>query len=188
MAPDLKFFYLLSAARDISALISLRYEYAQQSDRWAYAVHHFVSTVLVLGLAMAGYIRIGCVVMLFMDWVDPFLWTANMFHLSVERNDQYQFLANRFFELFRSVFALTRIVMLSFVVWIILREFPSSAYVLKVLSTVLVLLQSVWFVNIVGTVLNRGNVDDIQSDVKSEGDQRHEKVYRKRRNFKNRSN
>ena len=182
VAPDLKFYSLLYAARYISDLDSLRYDVTRR-DTWAYAMHHVVSVALVLGSAMEGYIRIGCVMMFLLDWVDPFMLTAKMFrYLSIDRSDGYQVAACRFFEIFGIVSVVTRTIMLNFVVWIALRDFPESAIVLKVLCIVLALLQTFWLVVIVRTALNQfsqnGSVDDIRSDSEDEGDQENKKMAR----------
>lgn len=169
VAPDLKFYYLLYAARYVSDTVSLWFEHGK-SDTWAYAVHHVVSVALVLGSIMAGYIRIGCVIMFFMDWVDPFLLTAKMCrYLSSNPHDGYQFVANRLFEVFGILFFLTRNVLLIYVVWICVRDFPQGARTLKGLCVVLVMVQVFWLVSILQTAriqyTNKGNVDDFRSDV-----------------------
>lgn len=170
---DLKFYYLLYAARYISDLISLAFEHPR-SDTWAYAAHHIVTIWLVLGSAVTpGYWRIGGVMMFFMDWVDPIMLTAKLFkYVSRRKDDVYQIIADRLFELFAVTFVITRNGMLSYVVWICLRDSPESAVVLKVFCVLLVLLQTFWFLLIVRVAWhqfrNNGAVDDIRSDSEDE--------------------
>jgi hypothetical protein len=132
-------------------------------------VHHAVSIALVLVSASEGYFRLGCVLMFFLDWADPFLLTAKLFrYVSTDRNDGYQLIANRLFESFVVMFVLTRIILLNYVVWIALRTFPEKARLCKMCCILLVLLQLFWFGAIVQTALhkslNNGNADDIRSD------------------------
>ena len=133
-------------------------------------MHHAVSIALVLISASEGYVRIGCVLlMFFLDWADPFLLTAELFrYIPMHQNDVYQLIANRLFEVFAVVFLLTRTILLSYVVWIALRTFPEKAALCKMCCILLVLLQLFWLGGFVQAelykILNSGNADDIRSD------------------------
>ena len=170
---DVKFYYLLYAARYLSDLLSLPLE-PIRSDFWAYAAHHFVSVILVLLSANHGFTRIGSVIMLFMDWADPFMLAAKLFrYFSDNRSDLYQFCADRLFESFAVVFIITRNIMFSFVMWVCLRDFPNAtaSNVLKAFVVIMALLQSFWLCMIIKAAMyqqgNEGNVDDIRSDDES---------------------
>jgi len=183
VAPDVKFFYLLFVARFLSETLSCRNDYTQR-DMWAYAVQHVASIALVLGLAMAGYIRIGCILMLCLDWQDPFTLMAKMFlALSADTGHGYQFVAALLMkEVFGILFLIARTVLLNYVAWICLRDFPELAVVLKALCIVLVLLQTLW---VVRYFFNRESLDDFgASDYNDNVHEEHKSISRRKKGKK----
>ena len=148
VSPDVKYYYLLYAARYVADTISLCFE-PVRSDTWAYAVHHIATIALVLGSAAEGYTGIGCSLMFFLDWADPPLLVAKAcLYLSRSKEDAYQWWADRLFEVFAVVFVATRNLWLPYLVYRICREVP-EAWALKTALFVLVILMKYWLVLIV---------------------------------------
>lgn len=179
MAPDLKFYCLFYAARLLSDMLSLK----NQTHVWVYAVHYLLSVALLLRSAMVGYIRVSCVLMLFMDWVDPFLLASKMcrFLSAQPTNDGYQRMANRFYEVYAILFLLTRNLFSGYVVWTFITNFSDAPTSLKAISFGLMLLQTYWMVGIVQTVMNqhlgKGHEDDMESnDEDEQGHEEHKRM------------
>jgi hypothetical protein len=179
---DVEFFYLLYAARYISDVISLLFEIPKE-DTWAFAVHHVASVGLVLRSAASGYVRIGCVLMSFLDWVDIVLTAAKLLkYISKTRNDIFQILADRLFELFAVSFLVTRNGVLNYVAYVCLVDFE-NAPLLKAQVVVLVVLVTYWMVLIVKHAMHQllgdGSIDDLREsdDEEEEG----ENIDKKRR-------
>ena len=170
---DLKSYYLLYAARYASDAISLFYEIPKE-DTWAFAVHHVVTVLLVLGSAQGGYTRIGSVFMFFLDWVDIVLTAAKLCkYMSFRRNDGWQFLADRLFEVFVVSFFITRNGILNYVAYACLVDFENTP--LKALALMLVGLMTYWLVLIIKAVIHQlfgnGSFDDLrESDDEEEFD------------------
>uniref|UniRef100_A0A7S2UR35 TLC domain-containing protein n=1 Tax=Attheya septentrionalis TaxID=420275 RepID=A0A7S2UR35_9STRA len=182
--PDVKFFYLLYAARYISDAISLLFEITKE-DSWAFAVHHIASVGLVLGSAASGYVRIGCVFMFFLDWVDIVLTAAKLLkYSSKKRNDIFQILADRLFELFAVSFIITRNGVLNYVAYVCLVDFE-NAPILKTQVVVLVMLMTYWLVLILKHAIHQlfgdGSIDDLRESDDEEEDEEVENVDKKRR-------
>lgn len=175
LAADLKFYYLLYAARYLSDIVSLCFEH-RRSDTPAYALHHVVTVLIVLLSAQANYTQAGGVMMYFFDWADPFMLAAKAFkYLSSHTADFYQFASDRLFEIFAVAFVATRNIMFTYVVYVAVisedteKDDGRICYVLKALLMVLVLLMTYWL----GLILqasayqrfdNDGNIDDIREE------------------------
>lgn len=171
---DVKLFYLLYAARYVSDVISLFFEIPKE-DTWAFGVHHAASVGLVLGSAASGRFRIGCVFMFFLDWVDIVLTAAKLLkYMSKARNDVFQILADRLFELFAVSFIVTRNGMLNYVAYVCLVDFENAS-LLKAQVLVLVGLMTYWMVIILKHAIHQlfgdGSIDDLrESDDEEDGD------------------
>lgn len=146
------------------------YEIPKQ-DTWAFAMHHIITVALVLYSLFSGYVRIGSVLMYFFDWPDVLLTSAKTCkYLSLQRQDGYQFCADRLFEAFAAVFVLTRNVAFPHIVYICLLDTSTTATRstdLTVMLTLLVLLVGLmfyWLAIIVKTAHHQmfgdGSVDD----------------------------
>jgi len=174
---DLKFYYLLYAARYLSDAVSLLFEHPR-SDTPAYAVHHFVTIGLVLLSAHAHYTKAGGVLMYILDWADPFLLAAKASkYLSSHPADVFQFASDRLFEMFAVVFVATRNIMFTYVVYIAVvsqdddnadKEDATIRLLLKGMLVILAFLMVYWLGLILQAAayqrFHRGNVDDIRED------------------------
>lgn len=184
MAPDLKFFFLFFTATLFSDLLSLKK--TNKGDTWFYAVNHVVCIALVLGSAMMGYSRISCVLVLFIDWANVFRLASILCHyLSTQHGDGFQFVANRFFEVYGILFFVTRNALLSIVAWIFITKTDASV-TLKAFYALLVLLETFRMVGIVQTLLNRylgkGTANDMLSDMEDkQGLEEHKRMVLKKR-------
>ena len=172
---DVKFFYLLYAARYLSDFMSFPFE-VKKSDTWAFAIHHAATIGLVLGSALGGYVRIGCVFLFFLDWSDVVLAAAKLsLYMSKDRKDIYQVLADRLFEVFAVAFLLIRNVWMNYVVYVCVVDFDESARLLKAQALVLVVLMTYWMAVIVQHVIHKysgdGSIDDLRE---RESDKREE--------------
>ena len=143
----------------------------------AYAIHHAATIALVLFSAHVGFTRIGGVLMFFFDWADPPLLVAKAsVYLSRQPTDIYQWCADRLFEIFAVVFFLTRNLLFTYIVYILLthdmdvyHEVSSNVVIfLKTQLIVLVALCSFWLVLIIKAAinqsLNKGKVEDIREE------------------------
>jgi hypothetical protein len=140
-------------------------------------MNHALSTALVLVSATAGYIRIGCVMMLFVDWADPFFLTTKLVLYAHGQNDGYHVIANGLLKLLSVVFALTRMILLNSVVWIALRDMSQEARLLKICCILLALLQTFTFVVTCQTAMLKSFGND---DIRSENDRAEPRHHSKR--------
>lgn len=175
IALDLKFFYLLYAARYMSDTVSIMHEH-RRSDTTAYVIHHIATVLLVLASAFTGYTKAGGVLMFFMDWADlPMLVAKTFKYLSSDRADLYQFLSDRLFEVFAIVFIATRNIMFPYFVYVAVNSVDDGdghatlRLAMKVLLVTLVLLMFYWFGLILQAAAyrryeNKGNIDDIREE------------------------
>ncbi|KAI0065923.1 longevity assurance proteins LAG1/LAC1 [Artomyces pyxidatus] len=77
LAGPIKFYYLLQMAFYIHAVLVLNAE-ARRKDHWQMFTHHVI-TIALVGLSYSyNTTRVGCVIMVLMDWVDIFLPFAKM--------------------------------------------------------------------------------------------------------------
>lgn len=109
-------------------------------------MNHALSSAVVLVSATAGYVRIGCVMMLLVDWANPFFLTTELVRYVHGQNDGYQFIANRLLKALSVAFAFARMILLNCVFWIALRDVPEEARLLKICCSLLVVLQTYSFV------------------------------------------
>ena len=109
--------------------------------------------------------------MFFFDWGDiPLLVAKSCKYLSKKPNDTFQWLANRFFEIFAVVFFVTRCCIYSYVVWSGLFDLPKNykGNTSRMLLVVLLFLQIYWMGLIVKAAQrqkkNSGNIEDVRED------------------------
>jgi len=168
--PTLKYFYLLYAARTASDFLSSFFQ-IQRSDASVYFVHQLVTFFLVIGSAQTGYVRVGCVILLFVDWPEIFLRSAKLFkYSSLHPNDGFHFVADRLFEIFGVTFIVTRNIAFSYVAFCIIVDIPSlpiTLLLMKALILLLVALMTFWMILILQIARSEyaGNgLDDLRSD------------------------
>ena len=75
MPLDLTCFYVAYAARYLQGLVSVFFE-AKRKDFWEMVIHHATTIVLIYLSFVAGMTRVGLVVMVLLDFADPFLHVA----------------------------------------------------------------------------------------------------------------
>ena len=183
VAPDFKFYVLFYTATLVSDLLSLKQ--TNKGDTWFYTVNHVVCIGLVLGSSMAGFSRICCVILLYIEWANIFRLASILCrHLSTQHDDGYQFVANRFYEVYGILFFVTRNVLMSYVAWIFVTTDASVS--LKAFYALLVLLQAFQMVGIVQTLLNqylgKGSAHEMLSDEEGEhGLEEHRRMVLKNR-------
>jgi hypothetical protein len=84
--------------------------------------------------------------MLFVDWADPFFLTTELVRYAHGQNDGHHSIANSLLNVLSVVFALTRTILLSSVVWVALRDVSEEARLLKTCCILLALLQTFSFI------------------------------------------
>ena len=101
----------------------------------------------------------------FLDWVDIVLTAAKLCkYMSFKRNDGWQFLADRLFEVFVVSFFITRNGILNYVAYACLVDFEHAP--LKALVLMLVGIMTYWLVLIIKAAIHQifgdGSVDDLR--------------------------
>jgi len=118
-------FYIAYASRYFSFFISVFLEH-ERKDFWEMQIHH-VSTITLLYLSfLSGFVRVGFVVMVLLDFADPFLHVAKIFKYIEEsrkmaKKQSYTKLASTcadiWFGLFALAFTITRLGLYGYVTW-----------------------------------------------------------------------
>lgn len=109
--------------------------------------------------------------MFFFDWADIPLLFAKLFkYLSKDPKDNFQFAANRLFEVFAVLFFLTRNVCYTYVAYCALMDLASDfvSWYCQVLLVTLVGLQTYWFVLVIKAVIRQKQNDGVIEDVREE--------------------
>ncbi|GBE79426.1 TLC domain-containing protein [Sparassis latifolia] len=78
IAAPTKFYYLLESAFYVHQVLILNAE-ARRKDHWQMMTHHVITVLLMIGSYVYNLTRVGCLIMLLMDWCDVFLALAKMF-------------------------------------------------------------------------------------------------------------
>ena len=102
LAGPLKFYYLLQTAFYIHQILILNAE-ARRKDHVQMMTHHVITVLLMATSYYANYTRIGCLIMVLMDWCDIWLPLAKML-----RYIGYQFLCDVTFGFFMVSWLVTR--------------------------------------------------------------------------------
>ncbi|CCM04061.1 uncharacterized protein FIBRA_06220 [Fibroporia radiculosa] len=85
IAGPVKLYYSLNTAFYMHQILIINAE-AHRQDHWQMMTHHVITIFLMIGSYFYNYTRIGCLIMLIMDWCDIFLPLAKMFrYLSFTR-------------------------------------------------------------------------------------------------------
>lgn len=77
LAGPVKFYYLLETALYCHQILIINAE-ARRKDHWQMMTHHVITIALMVGSYSCFYTRVGCLVMLIMDWCDIWLPLAKM--------------------------------------------------------------------------------------------------------------
>jgi len=72
LAAPVKLYYLSQTAFYTHQILILNAE-AKRKDHWQMMTHHIITVVLMLGSYFTSFNRVGCIIMVIMDWCDIFL-------------------------------------------------------------------------------------------------------------------
>lgn len=72
LAGPLKFYYLTQTAFYIHQMLILNAE-ARRKDHFQMMTHHVITVILMAGSYFSNFTRVGCLIMVLMDWCDIFL-------------------------------------------------------------------------------------------------------------------
>lgn len=72
LAGTVKFYYLLQTAFYMHQVLIINAE-ARRKDHWQMMTHHVITIFLMIGSYFYNFTRIGCLIMVLMDWCDIFL-------------------------------------------------------------------------------------------------------------------
>ncbi|KAG1753980.1 TLC domain-containing protein [Suillus paluster] len=78
LAGPLKFYYLTQTAFYLHQILILNAE-ARRKDHFQMMTHHIITIVLMVASYLYNFTRVGCLIMVLMDWNDIFLPVAKMF-------------------------------------------------------------------------------------------------------------
>jgi len=180
MRQDLRCYYIMYASRYLQGIVSCLMEH-RRKDFVEMQVHHVVTVGLVSLSYIYGWNRIGVIVMVLLDPADVPLHVAKLCKYTADYGGAhfYQVMADRFFELFATLFFVTRILMYPYVCWSAhiesARYFSHGMpeYACIILLEILLCLQVYWFhllVHAVMTMIEKGGCEDIRSDDEDEVD------------------
>jgi len=77
LAGIVKLYYLMQISLYVHAVLLLHAE-AARKDHWQMMAHHVVTIFLIVASYYYGFTRVGCLIMVIMDWCDIFLPLAKM--------------------------------------------------------------------------------------------------------------
>jgi hypothetical protein len=132
-------------------------------------IHHIITIGLVVLSACSGYHRFGGVIMFVYDYADiPLLSAKGFKYLSKQPDDNFQFIANRLFELFAVVYFMTRTVAYNCIVFVALRDLPMipSGHVARALLVALDLLQLFWLGLLVQVIIKMQKSGGVVEDIR----------------------
>ena len=79
LAGIVKLYYLMQISLYVHAVLLLHAE-AARKDHWQMMAHHVVTIFLIVASYYYGFTRVGCLIMVIMDWCDIFLPVIHPFH------------------------------------------------------------------------------------------------------------
>lgn len=187
LAGIVKLYYLMQISLYVHAVLLLNAE-APRKDYWQMMTHHVVTIFLIVGSYYYGFTRVGCLIMVLMDWCDMFLPLAKML-----RYLSYQVACDAIFVWWMLSWFVTRHVLFCKVIASTYRDIPTQVefgwwpergywltkevhMVLVALLVILEMIQSIWSYLIIGVayrVLKGEGADDSRSD--DEGEDEHVK-------------
>ncbi|KAG6812329.1 hypothetical protein H0H92_003413 [Tricholoma furcatifolium] len=119
LAAPLKFYYLGQTAFYIHQVLVLNAE-ARRKDHYQMMTHHFITIFLVGTSYFMNFTRVGCLLMVLMDWCDIFLPLAKM----IRYLDISQFACDFTFGLFLVSWLVTRHILFIFAIVSTYRDAP----------------------------------------------------------------
>ncbi|KDQ64276.1 hypothetical protein JAAARDRAFT_117612 [Jaapia argillacea MUCL 33604] len=122
LAAPVKLFYLIQAAFYVHQVLILNAE-ARRKDHWQMMAHHVITIALVLTSYFYSFTRVGCLIMVVMDWCDIYLPLAKMF-----RYLNLTTLCDVTFTFFLLSWFVTRHVLLIYVIKSTYYEVPNIGY------------------------------------------------------------
>lgn len=185
VAGPLKIYYLTETAFYLHQMLVLNAE-AKRKDHWQMMAHHFITVFLMGTSYYYNFTRVGCLIMVLMDFCDIFLPMAKMLRYLEVR----QVVCDTLFAWFMLSWFVTRHVLFNFVIRSSLYDLPrlvtyqwdppsghfmtSGGYVMfNVCLCTLQILQILWFATICrvawGVVSGKG-ASDSRSDDEDDGD------------------
>ncbi|KAI0677068.1 longevity assurance proteins LAG1/LAC1 [Trametes maxima] len=78
LAGPIKFYYMVQTAFYLHQILIINAE-ARRKDHWQMMTHHVITVVLMIGSYFYNYTRVGCLIMVLMDWCDIIFPLAKMF-------------------------------------------------------------------------------------------------------------
>eukprot|EP01065_Artemidia_motanka_P014191 TRINITY_DN1816_c0_g1_i1.p1 TRINITY_DN1816_c0_g1~~TRINITY_DN1816_c0_g1_i1.p1 ORF type:complete len:323 (+),score=103.81 TRINITY_DN1816_c0_g1_i1:117-1085(+) len=179
---DMRCYYILYCARYFQGGVSIFLEH-KRKDFWEMFIHHWVTVVLVALSYVHGYYRVGAVVMVLLDPADVPLHVAKIHKYVADARrgttsaKRYQFAADRWFECFAVMFAITRCMMYPYCCWSAMVEsrvytdLGVAGQVCCVLLDILLVLQYYWMYLIIAAAIRmarNGGIEDVRSDDEDE--------------------
>ncbi|TFK28788.1 longevity assurance proteins LAG1/LAC1 [Coprinopsis marcescibilis] len=188
VAGPIKFYYLMQSACYIHQILILNAE-ARRKDHAQMMAHHIITVALLIISYFLDFTRVGCIILLLMDWCDIFLPLAKMIrYISIG-----QFITDVVFGFFMVSWLVTRHILFMVVIWsttfdalqyiphIISPAYASITkpvhYTFAAMLMVLQVLQCIWFwmiCKVAYRVVSGTGAADERSD--EEGEQNDEKT------------
>jgi len=185
LAGIVKLYYLMQISLYVHAVLLLNAE-APRKDHWQMMAHHVVTIFLIVASYYYGFTRVGCLIMVIMDWCDIFFPLAKML-----RYLSYQIACDVIFVWWMLSWFVTRHVLFCKVIVTTYRDlpvqlefgwFPERGYwltkevhaVFVILLVTLEIIQSIWSYLILGVayrVLKGEGGEDPRSDDEGEDEQ-----------------
>ncbi|KAH8982425.1 longevity assurance proteins LAG1/LAC1 [Lactarius akahatsu] len=184
LAGIVKFYYLMQISLYVHAVLLLNAE-ARRKDHWQMMAHHVVTISLIVGSYYYGFTRVGCLIMVLMDWCDIFFPVAKML-----RYLSYQIACDVTFVWWMLSWFVTRHVLFCKVIasayWGVTTQLEFGQFergywltkevhtTLVVLLVILEIIQSIWSYLIFGVayrVLKGEGAEDSRSDDEGEDEQ-----------------
>jgi len=184
LAAPVKFYYLTQLAFWFHQILILNAE-EWRKDHLQMMTHHVVTVALIVGSYAGNYNRVGCLIMVLMDWCDIWLAATKM-----ARYLSFHVLCDTCFGIFLLSWLVTRQILLVLVIistyrgtrFVPFKWDPDAGHYLTTsiyvgfisLMVILLILLCMWFVTAIQVTikaLSGGSVDDLRSDDEADSSQ-----------------
>jgi len=160
----------------------------KQKDFYVLFLHHLVTVSLVNVSYYSGFLRVGTIIMVLFDPVDPPLHIAKQLKYCADQKGPnakfFQRGADLVFAIFTITFILTRIILYPYIVWSAIFEsmnyipydFPTNTC--RFLLAVLLIIQIIWLfylLRAIHKIIITGGVEDVRSDSDDEDNDKKDK-------------